>query len=109
MGSLASTVWPLLMMATGMVCAKAMAAQAGESSMGWQAAQEADRVVALPGQPPVSFAMYAGYVTVNEQHGRAHFYYFVEAADEPDKKPLVIWHNGGEIHHPPTLDKPING
>ena len=36
--------------------------------------QEADRVSALLGQPAVSFEQYAGYVTVNESHGRALFY-----------------------------------
>jgi hypothetical protein len=72
----------------------------------WQAAQEADRIVALPGQPPVSFAMYGGYVTVNKEHGRAHYYYFVEAAEEPEKKPLVIWHNGGETQTNNPTDSP---
>ncbi|KAG0604170.1 hypothetical protein M758_10G150300 [Ceratodon purpureus] len=64
-------------------------------STAWKAAQEADRIVALPGQPPVDFSMYAGYVTVNKEHGRAHYYFFVEAAEKPEEKPLVIWHNGG--------------
>ncbi|KAG5531639.1 hypothetical protein RHGRI_026307 [Rhododendron griersonianum] len=31
--------------------------------------QELDRVVKLPGQPPVSFQQYSGYVTVNESPG----------------------------------------
>lgn len=56
---------------------------------------EADRVVSLPGQPPVNFSMFAGYVTVDQDHGRAQFYYFVEAAEEPEEKPLVIWLTGG--------------
>lgn len=57
--------------------------------------QEADRVVRLPGQPPVSFEQYAGYVTVNESHGRALFYWFFEATQKPEKKPLLLWLNGG--------------
>jgi len=61
----------------------------------WKAAQEADRIGRLPGQPKVNFDMYAGYVTVNKEHGRAHYYYFVEAEEEPEKKPLAIWFNGG--------------
>ncbi|KAG5246905.1 serine carboxypeptidase [Salix suchowensis] len=52
-------------------------------------------VTNLPGQPDVSFKHYAGYVTVNEQNGRALFYWFYEAATHPDKKPLVLWLNGG--------------
>ncbi|KAK8561445.1 hypothetical protein V6N13_149374 [Hibiscus sabdariffa] len=57
--------------------------------------QEADRVVGLPGQPPVEFKQYAGYVTVNESHGRALFYWFFEATSNPEKKPVLLWLNGG--------------
>ncbi|KAK1416367.1 hypothetical protein QVD17_32158 [Tagetes erecta] len=57
--------------------------------------QNADRVVRLPGQPPVSFNQYAGYVTVNETHGRALFYWFFEAVKNSQKKPLLLWLNGG--------------
>ncbi|XP_073101769.1 serine carboxypeptidase-like 34 [Elaeis guineensis] len=57
--------------------------------------QEADRVFSLPGQPPVKFKQYAGYVTVNETHGRALFYWFFEATHDVQNKPLVLWLNGG--------------
>ncbi|KAM5548223.1 serine carboxypeptidase 24 [Rosa sericea] len=57
--------------------------------------QELDRISALPGQPPVSFSQYSGYVTVNENHGRALFYWFTEATASPQNKPLVLWLNGG--------------
>lgn len=57
--------------------------------------QEADRVIGLPGQPPVSFKHYSGYVTVNETHGKALFYWFFEATADPQNKPLVLWLNGG--------------
>lgn len=60
-----------------------------------KAEQEADRVVGLPGQPPVNFKHYAGYVTVNQTHGRALFYWFFQAIDQPQHKPLVLWLNGG--------------
>ena len=60
-----------------------------------KAQQEADRVVGLPGQPPVSFKHYAGYVNVNQTHGRALFYWFFEAINNPQDKPLVLWLNGG--------------
>ncbi|KAG7610121.1 Alpha/Beta hydrolase fold [Arabidopsis suecica] len=59
------------------------------------AAQRADRVKELPGQPPVKFRQYAGYVTVNETHGRALFYWFFEATQNPSKKPVLLWLNGG--------------
>ncbi|KAM3714378.1 hypothetical protein ACB098_01G329700 [Castanea mollissima] len=57
--------------------------------------QELDRISALPGQPPVTFSQFSGYVTVNEQHGRALFYWLTEATSFPEKKPLVLWLNGG--------------
>ncbi|CAL5038831.1 unnamed protein product [Urochloa decumbens] len=58
--------------------------------------QEADRVEALPGQPSeVGFRQFAGYVTANESHGRALFYWFFEATHDVRKKPLVLWLNGG--------------
>ncbi|KAK6151546.1 hypothetical protein DH2020_014181 [Rehmannia glutinosa] len=59
--------------------------------------QQLDRVSKLPGQNfNVSFAHYAGYVTVNKESGRALFYWFFEADDEnPSSKPLVLWLNGG--------------
>ncbi|XP_026397797.1 serine carboxypeptidase-like 34 [Papaver somniferum] len=53
--------------------------------------QLADRIVRLPGQPPVKFRQYAGYVTVDESHGKALFYWFFEVFE----KPLVLWLNGG--------------
>ncbi|MCL7025305.1 hypothetical protein MKW94_012781 [Papaver nudicaule] len=60
-----------------------------------KAQQLADRVVRLPGQPPVKFRQYAGYVTVDESHGKALFYWFFEAVEKPKEKPLVLWLNGG--------------
>jgi serine carboxypeptidase-like clade 2 len=58
--------------------------------------QQADLVDALPGQPAeVGFRHFSGYVTVNETHGRAHFYWFFEATHDVSKKPLVLWLNGG--------------
>ncbi|CAM8945842.1 unnamed protein product [Rhodiola kirilowii] len=57
--------------------------------------KEADLITALPGQPPVKFKQYSGYVTVDEKHGRALFYYLTEAVRSPQKMPLVLWLNGG--------------
>lgn len=59
------------------------------------AEQEADRVYGLPGQPPVKFNQYAGYITVNETHGRALFYWFFESTHNSQDKPLLLWLNGG--------------
>ncbi|KAH1213500.1 Serine carboxypeptidase-like 31 [Glycine max] len=36
-----------------------------------------------------------GYFTINENHGRALFYWFFEAQSEPSKKPLLLWLSGG--------------
>ena len=60
-----------------------------------QTQRELDQISALPGQPKVAFSQFSGYVTVNEEHGRALFYWFTEATSLPHKKPLVLWLNGG--------------
>ncbi|OEL26126.1 Serine carboxypeptidase 24 [Dichanthelium oligosanthes] len=58
--------------------------------------KKVDKISELPGQPgQIVFDQYAGYVTVDETSGKALFYYFVEAAEEPSTKPLVLWLNGG--------------
>ncbi|XP_047151923.1 serine carboxypeptidase-like 45 [Vigna umbellata] len=54
-----------------------------------------DKISSLPGQPHVKFQQYSGYITVDDQHQRALFYYFVEAQKDPTSKPLVLWLNGG--------------
>ncbi|XP_021297402.1 serine carboxypeptidase-like 45 [Herrania umbratica] len=56
---------------------------------------KADKIVALPGQPRVTFQHFSGYLTVDEKQKRALFYYFVEAETMPASKPLVLWLNGG--------------
>ncbi|OMO90861.1 Peptidase S10, serine carboxypeptidase [Corchorus olitorius] len=68
--------------------------------------QELDRISSLPGQPPVTFSQFSGYVTVNEKQGRALFYWLTEATSLPEKKPLVLWLNGG--HYVPQLAKKIH-
>lgn len=58
--------------------------------------QQLDKVSTLPGQNfNVSFAHYSGYITVNKESGRALFYWFFEAEEDPSSKPLVLWLNGG--------------
>ncbi|CAA0841930.1 Serine carboxypeptidase-like 33 [Striga hermonthica] len=56
---------------------------------------ENDRVIKLPGQPNVSVSHFSGYITVNEAHERALFYWFFEAQSHPINKPLLLWLNGG--------------
>lgn len=53
-----------------------------------------DWINKLPGQPPVKFQQYGGYVTVNQSAGRALFYYFTEA-ENSEALPLLLWLNGG--------------
>ena len=68
-----------------------------ESSVSDQSSlKAADKITALPGQPQgVDFDQYSGYVTVDEENGRALFYYLVEAPSGAAEKPLVLWLNGG--------------
>ncbi|KAJ4751100.1 Carboxypeptidase [Rhynchospora pubera] len=65
---------------------------------GGKSDQESDRIWQLPGQPAnVGFSQYSGYVTVDPRHGRALFYWLVEAVPSagPDNAPLILWLNGG--------------
>lgn len=67
--------------------------KAAETFLG---SHESDRVVNLPGQPSQpSISHFSGYITVNQAHGRALFYWFFEAQSQPSKRPLLLWLNGG--------------
>ncbi|CAD6241944.1 unnamed protein product [Miscanthus lutarioriparius] len=81
--------------ASGVVCAGAAAGAGVEECEDDSRARAGDRVEALPGQPPVAFAQYSGYVTVNQDRGRALFYWLTEAVGDAATKPLVLWLNGG--------------
>ncbi|CAN1344494.1 Serine carboxypeptidase-like 40 [Linum perenne] len=61
-----------------------------------RSAKDGDLIVRLPGQPPVSFTQYGGYVNVDPLTDRNMYYYFAEA-QHPNKEelPLVLWLNGG--------------
>lgn len=63
---------------------------------GLDAADVTHFVESLPGQPPVKFKQYAGYISVSESHKREFFYWFVEAAKKPSSKPVAFWFNGGQ-------------
>jgi serine carboxypeptidase-like clade 2 len=82
-------------------------AQAGYLGSDQSTLKAADKITALPGQPHVDFDQYSGYVTVDEEHGRALFYYFVEAPQDASSKPLLLWLNGGlqEIRTPYILPR----
>ncbi|GLJ42535.1 hypothetical protein SUGI_0881900 [Cryptomeria japonica] len=57
---------------------------------------ESDLIEKLPGQrEKVPFKQYGGYITIDEEHGRALFYYFVEAHNNATSRPLVLWLSGG--------------
>ncbi|KAF5176789.1 Serine carboxypeptidase-like [Thalictrum thalictroides] len=67
-----------------------------EPSNTYSQTKEFDRITNLPGQPttpPIS--QFSGYITVNQDHGRALFYWFFESQSEPLEKPLLLWLNGG--------------
>jgi serine carboxypeptidase-like clade 2 len=57
--------------------------------------KERDWIKAWPGQPPVKFSQYSGYVTVNKAAGRTLYYYLAEAQQYKDTLPLLLWLNGG--------------
>ncbi|KAK4720151.1 hypothetical protein R3W88_018489 [Solanum pinnatisectum] len=38
---------------------------------------------------------YAGYVNIDESHGKNMYYYFIESEKNPSKDPVVLWLNGG--------------
>ncbi|XP_019158360.1 PREDICTED: serine carboxypeptidase-like 34 [Ipomoea nil] len=84
----------VLFFSFGVIGGEGRSQLSGISSEVW-ARQEADRVTGLPGSPPVNFRQYAGYVRVSQKHGRALFYWFFEATENPEDKPLVLWLNGG--------------
>lgn len=65
------------------------------SGVNQQELKEKDLIKNLPGQPPVSFKQYGGYVAINESTGPFFYYYFVEAIRANNSSPLVVWFNGG--------------
>ncbi|XP_054823746.1 serine carboxypeptidase-like 34 [Prosopis cineraria] len=78
----------------GLMCNISSISESKKEIWRWEE-QEADIVERLPGQPAVKFKQYAGYITVNQSHGRALFYWFFESSHQPHQKPLLLWLNGG--------------
>jgi serine carboxypeptidase-like clade 2 len=91
------TLSSLLLLSTLTLAMAARPDAAGILDAATVAVQELDRVLSLPGQPSYSPAskQYSGYVTTDEYLGKALFYWFFEATDKPEEKPLVLWLNGG--------------
>ncbi|CAL4992683.1 unnamed protein product [Urochloa decumbens] len=89
----------LLAFATGLLLLLPLLARGSPEQQQQQQKLNDDRILALPGQPNgVAFDMYGGYVTVDDQAGRALYYWLQEAdrgAADPDAAPLVLWFNGG--------------
>ncbi|XP_043715229.1 serine carboxypeptidase-like 35 [Telopea speciosissima] len=81
----------LVLSMVGVVAVQSEGENAGEDLQ----QQEADRVKGLPGQAPVNFRHFAGYVNVRPQDEKALFYWFFEAEEGVAEKPLVLWLNGG--------------
>ncbi|XP_074578031.1 serine carboxypeptidase 1 [Curcuma longa] len=60
------------------------------------AAPEGARITSLPGfNGTLPSDHYGGYVTIDEEHGRKLYYYFVLSEGNPSTDPLVLWLNGG--------------
>ncbi|GAV76540.1 Peptidase_S10 domain-containing protein [Cephalotus follicularis] len=61
-----------------------------------QSASESALVTEIPGlSATLPSKHYSGYVTIDENHGKNLFYYFVESERNPSEDPLVLWLNGG--------------
>jgi carboxypeptidase C (cathepsin A) len=55
-----------------------------------------DFIQSLPGlDHDPGFKQFAGYLTVDEKHGRRIFYWYVESKRNPANDPVVLWTNGG--------------
>jgi hypothetical protein len=80
-----------------------------KASQEYSKSQESDKVINLPGQPTSpSISQFSGYINVNQDHGRALFYWFFEAQSQWSKKPLLLWLNGGVQTFSSTKIKLIN-
>ncbi|XXG85432.1 hypothetical protein AAC387_Pa11g0509 [Persea americana] len=73
------------------------AVELAEALIPQEGSKAIDKIQRLPGQlSNVNFTQYGGYVTIDEQAGRALYYYFAEVdGADPSSKPLVLWLNGG--------------
>ena len=93
----ATTVAAAVVCAAVLLLGDAWAVSAQQAAAAAAAAAAEDKISALPGQPPVGFAQYSGYIPVDAAGKRSLFYYFAEAEADPAAKPLVLWLNGGKL------------
>jgi serine carboxypeptidase-like clade 2 len=69
----------------------------GASSSSSYSPKESDLILDLPGLEDFDpgFDQYAGYLTVDEDHQRKIFYWYVESQGSPKEDPVMLWTNGG--------------
>ncbi|XP_042501941.1 serine carboxypeptidase-like 35 [Macadamia integrifolia] len=91
---MACGIWIFRYLVCGLLVLTAVGVVEGKNA-GKDLRQEADRVTDLPGQSPVKFRHFAGYVNVRPKDHKALFYWFFEAEEGVAEKPLVLWLNGG--------------
>ncbi|KAK1426913.1 hypothetical protein QVD17_15593 [Tagetes erecta] len=61
-----------------------------------QSAPENAKISQIPGfHGTLPSKHYAGYVTIDEKHGKKLYYYYVLSERNPSKDPVVLWLNGG--------------
>ncbi|XP_013631383.1 PREDICTED: serine carboxypeptidase-like 20 isoform X1 [Brassica oleracea var. oleracea] len=61
-----------------------------------ESAPESALITKLPGfSGTFPSKHYSGYVTIDKEHGKNLWYYFVESEMNPSKDPVVLWLNGG--------------
>ncbi|KAF8014705.1 hypothetical protein BT93_H0498 [Corymbia citriodora subsp. variegata] len=61
-----------------------------------QCAPESALITQLPGfNGSFPSKQYSGYVTIDPDHEKRLFYYFVTSEGDPSKDPVVLWLNGG--------------
>jgi len=53
-----------------------------------------DEITNLPGQPPVSFDQYSGYITLPSNSNK-HIFYWLQMSTAGDDAPVMMWTNGG--------------
>jgi carboxypeptidase C (cathepsin A) len=60
------------------------------------AAVESDRLTSFPGIAKLpGFAIYSGYLTIDDSTGKAIHYLFAESQNNPKTDPVLLWLNGG--------------
>ena len=55
-----------------------------------------DEIKSLPNlNDPITFRQYSGYLKADQKGSKFLHYWFVEAAEDPANKPVLLWLNGG--------------